>query len=319
MSDLLAAAITARPPTQTRAVVAEVAPMVGRNYGAATAVTIGSQTLSCTDECHGWVHEPGDAVAVQISDGVVRVTGSLEDRPSVGTVTSVASGFARVADDDGALWWAAVLPGQTVTAGDQVTVMWTGAGGVILPALVPVAIRASARPQPDPASELPGIIPDGPDPWADVTVAAVESGSHASGAWVRSGDSSRVEQGSPTGGAPAAGAWLYGDALDFLVGRSVTAASITVRRSTDPGIAASPVLMCHTARTTADTPDWVGTALTGQPLLPGQTATIDLTPELLAPLVAGTAHGLGIVGADWCRLDGITTTALSGQLHLTTV
>lgn len=318
MTDPLASAILTRPVWPRTAVVAEVAQLIGRTFGAATAVTMAGQTIPCVDETTGWVHEPGDVVAIDVVDGTVHVTRSLEDRPSVGVVATVAAGYATVTDDAGDAWWASILPGQTVKVGTQVSILWGGFGGVIMPALVPVAIRASQRTIPsEQTSALPGLIPTGPDPATDVTVPAVETGSLVGGTWQDSGDGDRPTQGSPTGDTGSLGCWLYAGGLDWLAGRTIDTATIQIGRVAGQGIAVAPVFQCHTAQTTADTPTWVGSTLTGPSLLPGEQATITLPASFLAPITAGAAHGIGIVGGDWCACDGVATTVASGLLHIT--
>jgi hypothetical protein len=149
-------------------------------------------------------------------------------------------------------------------------------------------------------------------------VQAVQTGTIRDGAWRMDGASDRLVQGAQTALETASsGVWLYGGGLDFLTGRIITGLSAELRRLDTGRGAAQVAFRFHDARTTADIPAWIGDPIPGPTLLPGETVTFPLPLESLAPLAAGTAHGLGIVGDQWCELAGIGTTVTSGRLHIT--
>lgn len=327
MTDHLAAAISASPIHLHHGVIAALS---WGEVNIASQVQVGETVISCIDECIDWRHEIGDPVALEWgADGTCYVVRSLAYRPRVGTVVTVST-FTNTINgtvrDRAGGQWNVNFVGTTPAVGDQVEIMWGAQGAIAYKGLWfaegmhPGTMVWDQKAPALQTSGLPDLIPEGPDPLSDITVQAAQSGTVQSGAWRHDKDSSRLIQGSMIATDPASsGCWLYAGGLDFLAGRVITAATIQLTRTTTgtPGVTAPIVLRCHTASTQADTPAWVGDTITGPALLPGETATVTLTPSLLAPLAAGTAHGLGIVGGTWCEVDGVSTSVASGQIHIT--
>lgn len=330
MTDHLASAITGAPAARPRVgVVAAIGRQSGDGADIATQVQAGEQQIYVIDECVNWRHEVGDPVALEWgADNTCYVVRPLVRRPHYGTVTKVEAFSNTVncnfTDDTGAAWRGNVV-GTTPAVGDRVEVMWTVQGAMCVKALwwtegphpdmttpwrvAPPAIQTSG---------LPDVVPTQPDPRFEATVQAVQSGSIRDGAWRADGAADRLIQGAQTSLEPvSAGAWLYSGGLDFLAGRVITAATLDLRRLDTGSRAAQVMLRLHSGQTTAGTPAWVGEAMPGPVLRPGEQASFDLPPATLAPLTTGAAHGIGIAGTDWCEIAGVGATVTSGRLHIT--
>lgn len=329
MSDPLAAAIIGGPSRPAQGIVAEIST---ERPSRVTSVHVGGQTLECLDQS-STMHMVGDAVSIAwAGDGIPRVTGTTAPRPASGTVESVTStggaSWGVVACDDGTRVQTVFI--GTVQTGTSVHLAWLPQGPTAWPSpagdldiLPPDGGISAPAPATDSASaSLPNVVPTTADPVSDVTVRAIQSGTVAGGEWQRRARSDELEQGAMIpDDQPASGVWLYGSALDFLSGRSIWSASIDVTRS-DPGMPSIGVeitLQCHDGRTGGGpAPIPVGDPWpTSVQLRPGEQATITIPPDRLAPLTAGTAHGIGLgSGGRWCRLAGVATTIDSGRLHI---
>lgn len=329
VTDHLAAAITSHIDRPRVGIVAEINRNVVDGADYAGTVQVGEQVINCVDECVNWRHEVGDPVSLEWGDdGTCYVVRPLARRPHQGTVTKVETFTNSVnvtfTDVDGTAWQGNVV-GTTPAVGDGVEVMWTVQGAMCAKALWwsegmhPDMTMPWAATAPEiQTSGLPGIVPTAPDQRFDTLVQAVQSGTIRDGAWRMDGASDRLVQGAQTAlENPSMGVWLFGGGLDFLSGRIITGLSVELRRL-ESGRGAVPITFrLHDARTTADTPAWVGDPIPGPVLHPGETADFALPPAALGPIVSGAAHGIGVVGDGWCEIAGIGTTVTSGRLHIT--
>lgn len=331
VTDHLAAAITSHIDRPRVGIVADIWRPDGWGHAdLADAVQVGEQVIDCVDECVNWRHEIGDPVAIEWGDdGICYIVRPLARRPRQGTVTKVETYANTVnvtfTDVDGTTTWHGNAVGTTPAVGDRVEVMWTVQGAMCVKALwwgegmhpdmtMPWFVAA-----PDTqTSGLPDIVPTEPDPRFDTLVQAVQSGTIRDGAWRMDGASDRLVQGAQSVLEKASsGVWLYGGGLDFLSGRIITGLSVELRRL-ESGRGAVPITFrLHDARTTADTPAWIGDLIPGPVLHPGESVDFALPLSALGPIVSGAAHGIGVVGDRWCEIAGIGATVTSGRLHIT--
>lgn len=218
----------------------------------------------------------------------------------LGTATGAKSGSTVGAVINGVVVTVQVARDLTVAAGDVLTInkygsLWVAVGRLYTAA--PAATHSPDSPPPNPGTASGTLV-----------VAPVETRSRRNGAWRT--DTTQVIQGEYGGGGNHTGAAFYGSAPQSLVGATVTAATVQVRRDGGGAFAAQATTMRLVTESTRPSGAPTLTSSTGGPSLAvGATDNSFTVPTSWAQaMVGGTAGGLGFFaagGSPYVRFAGV--------------
>ena len=285
MTDLYVGHEATLPPTLDLDVipmrVVQASPLLVREES-------GIRDLAVYNGVPSWVHVPGDPVMVRKSTMTIEST--LASRPQSATVTGV-SGTLITVTAAGLTWSARAItaPGM----GDVVALAWGSEGAVV--------IGTISGTIPTPTGTAPADLPTS-NTQMTLTFRPTESGTYRSG--TRRGDAgSNLYQGhwiAPNNSNDSTGIWCYGDSWGAVRGKTVVAASITVKRGpVGSGVngAVTVHLKLHNVTSLpAGTPGLLASTNNSLALAPNQVGSVDVT-SMVQEIADNTASGFAVTYA----------------------